>query len=54
MPVEIKELIIRATIVNPKDPSSTVSNPRNSEAEEQIIAACVARVLEILDRRQER
>ena len=62
MPVEIKELIIRANIVN----SNCMDSEPNSEdssgeddcsahgQKEAIIAACVAQVLKILERKQER
>ena len=57
MPVEIKELIIRANIVDSVD-----SNDINSESQiegtsgqkQEIIATCVAQVLKILERKQER
>jgi hypothetical protein len=54
MPVEIKELIIRANIVD------NISNVSQSQVEdisgekEAIIAACVAQVLKILERKKER
>ncbi len=55
MPVEIKELIIRANIVDRND--TTISESQietNSGQKEEIIAACVAQVLKILERKQER
>ena len=53
MPVEIKELIIRATIINGDDRNPASENVQSS-SEEEIIAACVAQVLKILKRKQER
>lgn len=60
MPVEIKELIIRANIVDTVD--SVDSDDTNSESQiegtsgqkQEIIATCVAEVLKILERKQER
>ena len=54
MPVEIKELIIRATIVDGKDSNSQQQTVGSSEQKEEIIAACVAQVLKILERKKER
>jgi len=53
MPVEIRELIIRAKIVSD---SSLNSKPDQDEAEDysDLIADCVDQVLKILERRQER
>ncbi|NEQ15604.1 MAG: hypothetical protein F6K44_18020 [Moorea sp. SIO3E2] len=67
MPVEIKELIIRANIVdnseskhgnsengNSEDHNLDYQTGEKSEQKEEIIAACVAQVLKILDRKKER
>ncbi len=54
MPVEIKELIIRATIVDGKDSQSQQQTVENIQAKEEIVAACVAQVLKILERKKER
>ncbi|MEH1993125.1 DUF5908 family protein [Nostoc sp.] len=54
MPVEIKELIIRANIVSKNDSSSKFEIESNSTEKQEIIAACVAQVLKILERKQER
>ncbi|NEP04324.1 MAG: hypothetical protein F6K25_04700 [Okeania sp. SIO2G4] len=53
MPVEIKELIIRANIVDSSETNSE-SQLDNTEQKQEIIAACVAQVLKILERKQER
>lgn len=52
MPVEIKELIIRAKVVD--NDNSGTSTGVNSQQKEEIIADCVAQVLKILERKQER
>ena len=53
MPVEIRELIIRTTVVNnggePGDAGTA-----SSGGDEAIIAACVEQVLQILERQRER
>ena len=57
MPVEIKELIIRANIVNTDANNLAPQTGVDSEQSEQkdaIIATCVAQVLKILERKQER
>ncbi len=55
MPVEIKELIIRATITGDSEegrpePGDTVGSPDR----EEIISACVDQVLKIIERSKER
>ncbi|MEQ9483948.1 DUF5908 family protein [Coleofasciculus sp. F4-SAH-05] len=54
MPVEIKELIVRATIVE-SNPTHSLS-PRGAGAQETdaIVTACVEQVLKILERKKER
>ena len=54
MPVEIKELIIRANIVDSDANNSESQIEGTSGQKEAIIAACVAQVLKILERQQER
>lgn len=54
MTVEIKELIIRATVINDSADSSESNNGLNYQDKEQIIATCVQQVLKILERSQER
>ncbi|MDZ8104383.1 MAG: DUF5908 family protein [Nostoc sp. DedQUE12a] len=54
MPVEIKELIIRANIVDSNDTNQKSTIEGNSDQKQEIIAACVAQVLKILERKQER
>lgn len=51
MTVEIRELIIRANVVNSPNHSDNVSTANDNN---EIIAACVEQVLTILERRKER
>ncbi len=51
MPVEIKELIIRATVGSGAPEGSSTQTAADREA---TIAACVEQVLEILDRSKQR
>ena len=61
MPVEIRELIIRTTVVNDAgekpgsaDSDRSIERSGESSANEATIAACVAQVLKILERKKER
>jgi len=54
MPVEIKELTIRAKVVDTETTSSVSSGEATSEQKAEIIAACVEQVLKILEMRKER
>ncbi|MEL6555682.1 MAG: DUF5908 family protein [Cyanobacteria bacterium J06621_11] len=55
MPVEIRELIIRATVVNDSGQSSNRgASAKGSTSNEATIAACVAQVLKILERKRGR
>lgn len=53
MPIEIKELIIRATV---DDQAKKVQNTRQTSDEEktELVEECVEQVLEILRRERER
>lgn len=61
MPIEIRELVIRATVENGKEgaqkpagtPSKEAATPANAD-NDQVVQACVEQVLEILRRKQER
>jgi hypothetical protein len=53
MPVEVRELIIRATVGAPRGAEPGESEPRERELED-IVATCVAQVLEILRSERER
>ena len=52
MPVEVRELIIRTTVVDAS--SNGASESLSSGGDNAIIAACVAQVLKILERKRER
>ncbi|MDJ0703448.1 MAG: DUF5908 family protein [Leptolyngbyaceae cyanobacterium MO_188.B28] len=54
MPVEIRELIIRTTVVNGAGQSSGANGQGGYEGNDTIIAACVDQVLKILERKRER
>ncbi|MBT9314480.1 DUF5908 family protein [Leptothoe spongobia] len=54
MPVEIRELIIRTTIVDHAGQSDSAGSQPSAGGTDAIIAACVAQVLKILERKRER
>lgn len=54
MAVEIKELIIRATVVNDQQGDSDKADDIDAESKEAIIETCVNQVLKILERSKER
>lgn len=54
MPVEIRELILRATIVSGAVQEKEDSDNYSNATKEEIIAACTAQVLRILKREKER
>ena len=54
MPVEIRELIIRTTIVDNNSDDNNNNPQVDSGGNEAIIATCVAQVLKILERKRER
>ncbi len=55
MPIEIKELVIRATIDSKGDSKSDQQNTaKQVDAKEDVVAECVEQVLEILRQQQER
>jgi hypothetical protein len=53
MPIEIRELVIKATIGEPKSEGASFSKAQTQEKEE-IIAECVEQVMEILRNQLER
>jgi len=53
MPIEIKELVIRATI-DPKGENQKSSSDKGSGVQDDIIAECVEQVLNILEAQRER
>ncbi len=54
MPVEIRELIIRATVSNGPENGPGPGPRADEDDKEEIIAACVEQVLKILERSRER
>lgn len=55
MPIEVRELVIKATVVQDDTGSgSSTSSGKNITPNEQIINACVEKILEILRDRDER
>ena len=54
MPVEIRELVIRATIEDGKDKESASPQKKGQMNKQQIVEECVEQVLEILRRDRER
>lgn len=55
MPVEIKELVIKAEFGSPRQEASASASVEASESEQDdLIQECVRQVLEILDRKRER
>ena len=54
MPVEIRELIIRTTLVDNAKGGKGQLLPLKNEGDEAIISACVEQVLKILERKRER
>lgn len=55
MPIEIRELVIRATITEHSDISESESaSTSDSVNEKRIISVCVEQVLKVLDRLKER
>lgn len=53
MPVEIKELVIRAVVSPPSQPASNRRNA-HGEGKEAIVEACVRQVMRILRKSKER
>ena len=56
MPVEIRELIIRATVGNPNQGGSNNSVASDQEAapKEEIIKECIGQVIDIIKEKNER
>lgn len=56
MPVEIRELIIRATIGNPNQGGSNNATANDQEAapKEEIIKECVGQVIDLIKNKNER
>lgn len=55
MPVEIKELVVRAEVVTGAGAAAaSASTVAETLAREELLAACVAQVLAVLEKRTER
>ena len=55
MPVQIQEMIIRATVGEPAEKKASPSPPSTSEPmKEEIVKECVEKILEIINREKER
>ena len=53
MPVEIRELIIRA-VVDTRQPDGTTATPVSETDRETLVQACVSETLRVLRRQKER
>lgn len=53
MPVDIRELVIRATVEAPRTPESAPPDGAEQNTED-VVSTCVEQVLEILRRERER
>jgi len=53
MAIEIKELVIRAT-VQPDEKGGQQQNKKNDNEKEEIISECVEQVLRVLERSRDR
>lgn len=54
MPIEIRELVIKATIADKNDRPPATTDKIQVADEQKIIQACVEQVLEILNRQKQR
>jgi hypothetical protein len=54
MPIEIKELVIRATVGDGAPPQASGASQGSTLDQEAIIEACVEQVLQILKDKEER
>ena len=58
MPIEIRELVIKAMVAQPEGTSSGAAGSsggnNNTSLSEEIIAACVEKILDILKEKNER
>lgn len=54
MPVEIGELLIRATIEAPRSPERATGGEDQEREISEIVAVCVEQVLDVLRREKER
>jgi len=54
MPVEIRELVIRAVVDDARQPPGTTSSPAAENERQALVQACVDETLRVLRRRMER
>ena len=56
MPVEIRELIIRATVGNPNQGGSSNASSGDQEAvpKEEIVKECISQIMQIINDKKER
>lgn len=54
MPIEIRELVIRATVEGGEAQQQENASNKKQEDPQQIIEECVAQVMKILERQSER
>jgi len=54
MPIEVKELVVKAIVSNTKAPKSRAQNETSALSTKRVIAACVEQVLRILEKEKER
>ena len=54
MPIEIRELVIRATVDPKKEKAGGPAAGKSAPATQDVVAECVEQVLEILRREKER
>lgn len=54
MTVEIRELIIKATVSKKQEDDSDIAKPENNYDKDELISTCVDQVLKILERSKER
>ena len=54
MPIEIREVIIRAEVRRRDVPTNTIANNSSATNEKSIVRACVEQVMQILRDKEER
>ena len=54
MPLTVRELVVRATVVPTGEPPQVESAPNPAPNQKRVIEECVEQVLEILRREEER
>ncbi len=54
MPIEIKELVIKATIDNSDSKATSSNRGKRGNGHDQLVETCVEKVLEILEKQKQR